>query len=263
MTWQPVDSVMFADATACNTGWVAVDSKGVIYSAGSCDSEGWVVRRSTNGGDNWTSLGAPFLLTAGRIARLADLHIDGADRVFVSGTAQDTNSVSHWVVRRLGANDAWTTVDDYQLDSTANGGSPRLTGTTRLYAVGSMDTSTAKHWIIRRAPEGGGTWTTIDDFTQPAATFASADGIYEGPGGRLVAVGAIEDAVNGRRTITRRSINDGQTWMGSEDWAYSPGKASQPNELVADAKGNVYGTARGVDADNRAHWLVRKLACSP
>jgi hypothetical protein len=258
MTWQPVDTVAFADATACNTGWVAVDSKGIVYSAGSCDSEGWVVRRSTNGGDNWSSLGAPYLLTTGQPARLTDLHLDGTDRVFVSGNALDTNSVSHWVVRRLGANDAWTTVDDYP-----NGGNPRLAGTTRLYTVGQMDTSTAKHWIVRRAPEGGGSWATIDDFTQPGATFAGAGGIYEGPAGKLVAVGSIEDATNGRRTITRRSMDDGTTWMGTEDWAYSPGKASQPNDLAADAKGNVYGTVRGVDANDRAHWLVRKLACAP
>jgi hypothetical protein len=143
----------------------------------------------------------------------------------------------------------------------SSGSNPRLTGTKRLYAVGAVDTTTTKHWIVRRAPEGGGSWTTIDDYTPAGATLATAAGIYEGPGGKLVAVGAVEDATNGRRTITRRSNDDGATWNGTEDWAYAPGKSSQPNELAADARGNVYGTVRGVDANNRAHWLVRRLAC--
>jgi hypothetical protein len=51
--------------------------------------------------------------------------------------------------------------------------------------------------------------------------------------------------------------------MGTEEWAYSPGKASSPGELVADRRSNVYATVRAVDADDRAHWLVRRLACSP
>jgi hypothetical protein len=262
LTWQIVDTVPYALATACGTGAVAIDSKGVIYAAGSCDAEGWVVRRSTDGGDHWSLVGAPYQLAAGKAARLADLRIDAADRVFVSGTAQDMTDVAHWIVRRLDG-DTWTVSDDFQPQPGAGGVAPRLAGTTRLYAVGTLETGPTKHWIVRRLGSGG-TWSTIDDYVLPGATILGASGLHEGPGGKLVAVGWVTDAASVTRTITRRSPDDGATWMGTEEWTFSPGKSSQPaGGLVADRAGNVYGTVRGVDSDNRAHWLVRGLACAP
>jgi hypothetical protein len=261
--WQEVDSVPFADASACNPGWVKVDSKGVVYSAGSCDSEGWLVRQSTDGGTTWSNVGSFFTLEPGMSARLADLQVDSADHVFVSGTAQDKAMVSHWIVRRLEAGGTWTTVDDFQLEPGGSGFSPQLAGSNRLYAAGGMDTMTAKHWIIRRSDPGGAGWKTIDDWTYPNATGLEAVGVYEGPNGHLVAVGLARDASSVARTVTRRSSDDGQTWSSTEEWALTPGKGSGPGHLIADGRGNVYGTARALAADDRAHWVVRKLACSP
>jgi hypothetical protein len=262
VTWQPVDTVALASGTPCNTGHVVVDSKGVVFSAGSCDTEGWRVRRSTNGGDAWSPVGDPFKL-AGPLARMADLHIDAEDRVFVSGTAQDASGGGHWVVRRLGANDMWTTVDDYLPEAGASTSNPRLTGSRRLYAMGTFNGASGKRWIVRRSDAGGAAWSTIDDWVSPGATDIAATGVYEGPGGHLVAVGSVTDAAGVTRAITRRSTDDGKIWAGVEEWTYSPGKASSPGELVADARGNVYVTIRAVDANNRAHWLVRRLACAP
>jgi hypothetical protein len=183
--------------------------------------------------------------------------------VFVSGTAQDMTDVGHWIVRRLDAGDTWTVSDDFQPQPGAGGLAPHLEGTTRLYAVGTLEAGPTKHWIIRRLGSGG-TWTTIDDYVLPGTSTLGASGVHEGPGGKLVAVGWVTDAASVTRTITRRSTDDGTSWTGSEEWTFSPGKSSQPaGGLVADRAGNVYGAVRGVDANNRAHWLVRRLACAP
>jgi hypothetical protein len=262
VTWQEVDGVAQVAGSPCNTGDVAVDSKGVVYSAGSCDTEGWRVRRSSNGGDAWAPVGDAFKL-AGPLARQADLHIDLDDRVFVSGTAQDGSGGGHWIVRRLAADGTWTIVDDYLPEATASTNSPRLTGSRRLYALGTFNGSTAQHWIIRRAEAGGSSWTTIDDWVSPGAMGIAAVGLHEGPNGLLVSVGSVTDGAGVTRAITRRSSDDGKTWMASEEWAYAPGKDSTPGKLIADSRGNVYTTVRAVDAAGRAHWLVRRLACSP
>jgi hypothetical protein len=271
-TWKLLDTVPFPDANPiCNFGNVAVDSKGVLYSAGSCDFEGWLVRRSTDGGATWVNVGDFFTLVPGQPARFADLHIGSDDAVFVAGTAQDSMSVGHWIVRRLDSGNKWTIVDNYQLDVGQGGSFRALAGSSKVYAVGTMDSTAVgavggavtKHWIIRRADADGSTWKTLDDWTYSNALAVVATGVYEGPNGKLVAVGSVTDASGVARVITRRSNDDGTTWIGAEEWTLAPGKSSAPGELVADAQGNVYGTVRAIAADDHAHWLVRRLSCSP
>src|ERR1043165_3200174 len=59
---------------------------------------------------------APDTVTSRRrSARPGGGRVDVADDIYVSGNARDMAMVQHWVVRRLGTNGTFTTVDDYQL----------------------------------------------------------------------------------------------------------------------------------------------------
>lgn len=257
-TWEIVDTVPLATG-ACNTGYLAVTSTGKIFSAGSCDTEGWHVRVSEDGGDSWNDVGALFQLSKGLPARLGALHVDMAGDVYVAGNAQDASMVPHWIVRRLGTNGAFTTVDDYQLMAGKPAAPPTLSGGDRLYATGTADDASGKHWIIRRAT--GSTWQTIDDYTVASATAVVASAVYEG-NGVVVAIGTVTDAAGVSGVLVRRSTDDGKTWTAGTPWNYAAKKSSNAvGNLVADGAGNVYASVRGVAADDHAHWVIRQMAC--
>jgi hypothetical protein len=261
-TWTPVDSVPLAPNSPCNTGFLDMDSGGILYSAASCDVEGWIVRKSENGGDTWTDVERFFLLEAGAPARLSSIAVDGGDRVFVAGNSVQAG-VTHWIVRRLSGAATFATVDDFELEVGMGGDTPRVNASgAHVYASGMANTSAGPHWIVRRGDASGGVWATLDDFTYPNATRVVADAVHEGAGGVLVAVGSVTDAGGVTRIVTRRSTDDGNTWSATDEWTYSPGKSSSVGSIAADRSGNVYALARGVASDDVGHWIVRKLACA-
>jgi hypothetical protein len=259
--WGEVDSVPLAANSPCNTGHLAKDSTGILVSAGSCDAEGWIVRKSEDGGSTWTDVERFFRLDPSSPARLISLAIDYADRVYVSGNSVDLG-VTHWIVRRLVGWGTFTTVDDFELEAGMGGDSPSV-GTTdgQIYAAGMASTSSGPHWIVRRADTSGGTWTTVDDFTYPNATRVLARGFHQA-NSTLISVGSVTDAGGVTRVITRRSTDDGSTWTVTDEWTYSPGKSSGDVAMGADRRGNVYGLVRGVASDDVGHWILRKLDCA-
>jgi hypothetical protein len=261
-TWGEVDSVPLAANSPCNTGYLDSDSNGNLYAAGSCDTEGWIVRKSEDGGSTWSDVERFFQLAPGNPARLVHLAVDFADRVFVSGNSVDSASITRWIVRRQEGWGTFTTVDDFELEAGMGGDSPSVSASTRhVHAAGMANTSSGPHWVVRRADASGATWTTLDDFTYPGATRVMARGVHEGPSSTVVAVGTVTDAAGVDRVVTRRSADDGKTWSISDEWTYSPGKSSDAGPIGADARGNVYGLVRGVASNDIGHWIVRKLDC--
>jgi hypothetical protein len=257
-TWEVVDTVPLATG-ACNTGYLATTSTGKIYSAGSCDVEGWHVRVSEDGGDTWNDVGALFQLANGQPARVGAIHANAADTVYVSGNAQDSTMMPHWIVRRLATTGSFATVDDYQLMAGKPVTSPTLSGANRVYATGSADDDAGHHWIVRRLT--GSAWTTIDDYTVAGATAVVASSIYEG-NGVIIAIGTVTDAAGVSSVLVRRSTDDGKTWTAGTPWTYASKKSSTAvGNLVADAAGNVYAAIRGVATDDHAHWVIRKMVC--
>jgi hypothetical protein len=252
-TWSEVDSVPLA----------GMDSQGNLYSAASCDFEGWLVRKSDDGGTTWSDAERFFRLAAGNQARLAALAVDAADRVFVSGNSIDSATITRWIVRRLqGWDTTFTTVDDFELEAGMGGDTPIVSaGARHVHAAGMANTSTGPHWIVRRGDATGGTWTTLDDFTYPNATSVKPHSVYEGPSSTVIVVGTVKDSAGVDRVVTRRSANDGNAWTVTDEWTYSPGKSSSAGPIAGDRRGNVYGIVRGVASDDVSHWILRKLDC--
>jgi hypothetical protein len=258
-TWSPVDSLPLAANSPCNTGFLAMDSKGVLYSAGSCDTQGWIVRKSDNGGDTWSDVERFFFLEAGAPARLSSIAVDAGDRVFVAGNSVQAG-VTHWIVRRVSGTPS--TVDDYALDPAMGGDSPKVNASGgHVYASGMANDSAGPHWIVRLGNATGDAWATLDDFTYPNATRVVGHAVHESSGGVLVAVGSVTDAGGVNRVITRRSADRGNTWSTTDEWTYSAGKSSGVGAIGADRLGNVYDLIRGVASDDVGHWILRKLDC--
>jgi len=129
-----------------------------------------------------------------------------------------------------------------------------------VYAAGTADDASGKHWIIRRLT--GNAWQTVDDYTVASATALVASAVYEGDG-VIVAIGTVTDAASVSSVLVRRSTDDGKTWTAGTPWTYAAKKSSNAvGNLVADGTGNVYAAVRGVAADDHAHWIIRRMACS-
>jgi hypothetical protein len=259
-SWTTVDTVPF-DAGPCDSGHLAVDAAGVVYTSGSCDATGWIVRKGDNGGTSWSTV-MTYQLAPGHIARASSVLVDATGQVFASGRALDASDVSHWIVRRAATDGNWTTVDDFQLVAGAHGMAPALGAGTRLYALGSaQDTGQVPHWIVRSADPGGDPWTTVSDESGGEAT-----AVHEDPAGTVLVVGSMSSGSLGSGTpsvVTRRATSGNPSWTVTDTYAYVTGKPSAPTHLAADPAGNVYVMVRGVDATDAAHWIVRKLACDP
>ena len=99
-SWTTVDALSSRGGDAVATA-ITSDSQGNLYVGGTTTTSkqsNWLVKRSTNGGDTWASLGSP-LSTAGD-NRISALAVDGANTLWVVG-AQAWNSPSQaWVMQR-------------------------------------------------------------------------------------------------------------------------------------------------------------------
>lgn len=107
-TWQtvgpwPADGSM---ASACD---VASDSNGNIYVLGvrgqDGQNRGWVVRRSTNGGQNWEDLLDQPSQNDSWAVRLT---IDGANNITVAGSIDGASGTPRWAVVRNSPGQLWS-----------------------------------------------------------------------------------------------------------------------------------------------------------
>jgi len=261
-SWETVDTVPLSPG-ACSAGSLVVASDGTVYVGGGCDLDGLLVRRSTDGGDTWEDVDT-FIFENGAASRMGTLGIDANDRVYAGGNGSELDGVLHWIVRSGTESGSWTTVDDFQLAAGSNATSNGFGGRTAIYAAGyARDASFNFHWIVRRADIADPTaWTTVDDLgAADAIEEREARSLYEDPMGTFIVAGNVLPNGGVSRAIFRRS-EDGMSWQDMGEYNYVTDKPSSAvGNLVADAAGNVYGMIRGVDANDTAHWIVRKLGC--
>jgi hypothetical protein len=79
-----------------------------VPNTGAC----WVVRKSTDGGNSWTTVDT-FQLAAGYAAQAQCFVADSLGNLFVAGWADTTSGGQDWIVREnAGGNSAWTVVDN-------------------------------------------------------------------------------------------------------------------------------------------------------
>jgi tetratricopeptide (TPR) repeat protein len=170
-TWATVDTFQEAPGLPAEADGVAVDSAGAVYVAGMARgraagggtfTDQWVVRRSLDGGQTWSSIDdLPLDLKGGGVSwdlsGPTGITIAPSGALLVCGCMLNPDNSLRWVVRqgRRGTNGAvaWSTLDNFQL---AHGQSARansiVTGAQgNIYVAGrAADAAGVEHWLIRR-----------------------------------------------------------------------------------------------------------------
>ena len=138
---------------------IGADSSGSIYVVGSASvpfksgsRAHWIARKSTDGGNSWTTVDG-YQLEADNSSQARAFVTDANGNLFVAGQGNQgvyggTSSPEHWVVRKSAdRGSSWTTVDvfqygDYSTVPNAIAADPF----GRVFVGGSA----VGHWLIKR-----------------------------------------------------------------------------------------------------------------
>ncbi len=130
-------------------------------------SDVWLVRRSTDGGATWSNVDN-FQLSSSRAASAMGIGADASGNLYVVGSGNGPSNISHWIVRKsTNGGTSWTTVDDYQLDSTRNSQANCIAtdANHNLWVAGyGRQADGSQKWIVRKSAGGTGPWTPVDVF---------------------------------------------------------------------------------------------------
>jgi hypothetical protein len=109
------------------------------------------VRKSTNGGNSWTTVD-DYQLAANDPAQASRFTADANGNLFVAGYSRGawngTGYLNHWIIRKsVGGTGPWTTVDDYQY-----GGSYTRPNAIASDALGNVFVGGegGGHWLIKK-----------------------------------------------------------------------------------------------------------------
>jgi hypothetical protein len=155
-TWQVVDSFRFFKNGISGAFDVAANSAGHVYVAGYSYKMGsqWFVRRSINGGSNWSTVDQ-FNLPSGIYAEGRGITVAPNGNIHVTGMASSTQL--NWVTRERSAETGtWSTTDNFSLapNQRSYGKSIAADPTGNLFSAGyGYDSAGVHHgWIMRRKP---------------------------------------------------------------------------------------------------------------
>ena len=263
ITWSTTDDYQ-------DGGWttrpfaVASDSAGNIYVAGYSDSgttENWIVRKG-NGGNNFTTVDSGS--ASGTRAALA-VFVHPTAGIFVAGNGPIATSTDKrgrvtttygWLVRRSTDGGAtWSTVDTLSgADTAASGIGADAVG--NIYAVGTQSVTsgtgkhatTSDHWLVRKSPNGGSSWTTVDNYQLSAGASSWATSFAADSYGNLFVAG-----YSGGTWIVRENPGGTGTWR-----TVDSGTNAYPASITADRLGHVFVGGTGNDSSGIGHWLVRR-----
>lgn len=258
-TWDIVDDYALEVGFPSMPSAVTSDAAGAIYVSGyawtsTLTSGKPLFRRSTNGGQSWTTVdGAGYGGASALVAMQRSLFAAGGDE-------------SGWwsVWRSTNAGAAWARVDHYQSaqpNSYATGLTADRNG--NLYAVGrGTDAGQVSHWIVRRSTDGGGSWATVDDY-QTLYPGAGANAVTTDAMGRVLVVG-----IKSGSWAVRSSSDGGASWMTTDDFSLAPNGYASAVAVSSDAAGNVFVTGKGMMPITPGNppswfWIVRRLAAPP
>jgi hypothetical protein len=239
-----------SETDPCNTGFVATGPAGTVVAGASCDSTGWVIAKSTDGGDNWDTA-FTFQLSAGKTARLQDVGVDAFGRAYAIGSAIGADDTLHWVTVREGEPTGIVS-DDFQLEAGLEAQARGFSSHGAPIVVGYATDADGTHGIVRRQISVDA-WETIEQFAARASD-------VEAVGAELVVSGEAEDG-DLISVTTRRSGDSGLTWHPLDAYELFADTSTFSGQLAADASGNVYAGVAGRDEHDVPHWIIRKLAC--
>lgn len=226
---------------------------------------GWTVRRSSDGGDSWSSIAAPGLRPSCAKAVLshatAGILVAGYVTL-TSGTGKKTTSQQYWYVQRsLDGGATWSTVD-----ACAGGTASAMTTDSfgNIYVAGAN----AGHWIVRKSSNGGTSWATVDDFVPPCVTVSThplrsqcfrAQALnVAGDGRGNMFVAGWTQSIQGDQWLVRMNLAGTSTWQTVDTFQYLTGQSATAYGITSDGFGNIFVGGSGGDGAG-THWLVRKL----
>ncbi len=241
-TW---DTVL--DVPSVNLLRIATSPSGEVLAVGSqaVVNGKWVTYRSSDGGVTW-SLADQFRFSNGKAAIAWSVTADAA-RIYVSGTARDTKSIDHWLVRRsIDGGLTWTTADDLPVQGATGSLGITVTPAGSVIAVGQ----TAAVWKVRRSIDGGNTWATVDSYRYLNSPYSScARGVTADGNGHLYVTG-----FSAPHWITRKSTDGGSTWRTVDDFTISG--SGNGAGVAVDAFGRVFAAGTG-GSSSSPRWIVR------
>ncbi len=195
-----------------------VSTTGALFEVGESMPDGntaWHVRRSSDQGTTWQSLGPDWRLAAGKSASARGVTVDASGRVYTCGRAADSKGNFHPIVRRSLDNGAtWTTVLDASrganFDTVADIEFVPAIGTKLggVFAVGRV----GNNWTVWRSRDGGDTWSVVHSWV-PSKGIAEATAIASDNKGSIY-VGGMGNRVNyPRNWYVWVSVDNGATWQ--------------------------------------------------
>jgi hypothetical protein len=159
-TWTTVDSYQLDTRYRAEARGLGADAAGNLYVVGdAAEKKGafatshWIVRKSMNGGNTWTTVDD---FRHGYAAYANSFIKDAAGNLFVAGHGGKGDGVAYWTVRHNpGGTGAWSTVDEFVLSpgswAVPSGIAADQAG--RVFVAGYADDSSGtSHWLVRRTP---------------------------------------------------------------------------------------------------------------
>lgn len=258
--WTTLDNFAYVETANTEANDFHTTDNGKLFVVGYGTTGGvehWLVRRSTDYGDTWTTVD-DFVFSAGQDSRAQAVTSDRLGNVFVAGFGSDGTSET-WIVRKSeDGGDTWTKIDDFQFSDTED---TRPVGIAvdeenSVYVVGGGSVGSERHWLTRKIINGGNSWTTVDDFHDNLIHDAS-DIAYDGNGNLYVTgSGQVADQFNG---FTRKSSNQGATWTTVDEFDYSSAVTDSTTVfwgIAVDPASNPY-VVGSSDIGTETHWIVR------
>ncbi|MEQ1878129.1 MAG: hypothetical protein ABL958_15915, partial [Bdellovibrionia bacterium] len=217
------------------------------------------VRRSLDSGDTWENF--PVELGTG-VNSFANQMLSVNSSLYFSASVVVGTS-RHWrLYRSDDRGETWEIVDDFQsglnLDAQAFGIATDATGA--VYVAGSATIGGRETWTVRKSPNGTfGTFTESDSYQPNGTSTGRALAITTTPSDNGVYV--IGYMTNGGSTssLIRKTTDGGATWADFDTFQVAAGRNTFGYAIKA------YGTmifmaAKGPDAANVPHWIVRRAA---
>lgn len=251
-SWKTVDLYQReTGATALLAGVASYQN--MAYAAGEAQNH-WIIRRSTNSGETWSTIND---LSQAQGRGIAVDHRNG--HIYSIGFRMDPEKPSRWVVRKSmnqGVN--WSIVDVLGDGHIVNRISVDSQG--HVIVIGSRESATSNPIpIMRRSVNGGSSWTNVNYASLPFQGFALATG----PAGQVLVAGydiAERPDIHGPVWKVRYSPNGKAGWREVDSFRLSTDLSGSTvplsGSIASDGRIVVVGSGSEDSSDTR-HWITR------
>lgn len=267
--WKTSDDFFTSDTKKAELRGVAQDSSGSFYAVGvgesgsPTSSQHWLVRKSADASSGSWAPVDDYQLSSGKNAVAKGIEIDSSGNVYVVGSAADASNVLHWIVRKADTKGVWTTVDDYQLDTSKDAEAAKIAkdSSGNLYVVGyAKDTAGVKQWVLRKSATGAsGSWTATGDTALfESGQISEAFDIDIDSTGAAFIAGRIDKSTTGQHWAVLKLASGASVFTSVDDFQISEKNAGASAINVSKA-GAYYAAGFAFDETGaKEQWVVRK-----